>query len=308
MAHNSKILIIGGTGYIGKFVVEASVKAGHPTFVLVRESTTKHPEKSNLIDSFKTLGATILIGDIHDHESLVNAIKQVDVVISTVGGELVADQVKLIAAIKEAGNVKRFLPSEFGTDVDHVNAIEPAKSVFAGKASIRRAVEAANIPHTFVSCNGFAGYFLPTLGQMDTYTAPREKITILGDGKPEAVFVKEEEIALATIKAVDDQRTLNKTLIFRPPGNTLSFNKIVSIWESKIGKTLEKTYVSEEQLIKNIQEAPFGLSIVLSIMHSVLINGDATNFEIEPSFGVEASELYPEIKFTTVDEYLAQLA
>ncbi|XP_076882477.1 phenylcoumaran benzylic ether reductase POP1-like [Bidens hawaiensis] len=143
---------------------------------------------------------------------------------------------------------------------------------------------------------------------MDTYTAPREKITILGDGNPKAVFVKEEDIALTTIKAVDDPRTLNKTLIFRPPSNTLSFNEIVSIWESKIGKTLEKTYVPEEQVLKNIQEAPFGLSILLSITHSVLINGDGTNFEIEPSFGVEASELYPEIKYTTIAEYLAKIA
>ncbi|KAI3726508.1 hypothetical protein L1987_66305 [Smallanthus sonchifolius] len=88
---------------------------------------------------------------------------------------------------------------------------------------------------------------------MDTYTTPREKISILGDGIPKIVMVKEEDIALTTIKTVDDPCTLNKTMIFRPPGNTLSFNEIVSIWESKIGKTLEKTYVSEEQLLKNIQ-------------------------------------------------------
>nr|XP_043614708.1 phenylcoumaran benzylic ether reductase POP1-like [Erigeron canadensis] len=309
MAENkSKILIIGGTGYIGKFIVEASAKAGHPTFVLVRETTTKHPDKSKLLDNFKNnLGVTLLIGDIHDHESLMNAIKLVDVVISMVGGELIGDQVKLIAAIKECGNVKRFLPSEFGTDVDRVTAVEPAKSAFARKAAIRRAIEAAGIPHTFVVCNGFAGYFLPTVGQMNTYTAPREKITILGDGNPKAIFVKEEEIASCTIKAINDPRTLNKVLFFRPKGNTVSFNELVSIWESKIGKTLEKTYVSEEQLLKNIQEAPFGLSIVLSIMHSVLINGAATNFEIEPSFGVEASELYPEFKFTSVHEYLDQI-
>lgn len=50
------------------------------------------------------------------------------------------------------------------------------------------------------------------------------------------------------------------------------------------------------------------MSIVLSIMHSVLVNGSATNFEIEPSFGVEASELYPDIKYTTIDEYLTQIA
>ena len=40
------------------------------------------------------------------HESLVKAIKQVDVVISTLGGQQIDDQVKLIAAIKEAGNIK----------------------------------------------------------------------------------------------------------------------------------------------------------------------------------------------------------
>lgn len=45
-------------------------------------------------------------GDLYDHESLVKAIKQVDVVISTVGHLVLADQTKIIAAIKEAGNVK----------------------------------------------------------------------------------------------------------------------------------------------------------------------------------------------------------
>lgn len=45
-------------------------------------------------------------GDLYDHESLVKAIKQVDVVISTVGSLQLADQDKIIAAIKEAGTVK----------------------------------------------------------------------------------------------------------------------------------------------------------------------------------------------------------
>jgi len=45
-------------------------------------------------------------GDLYDHASLVKAIKQVDVVISAVGHPQVEDQDKIIAAIKEAGNVK----------------------------------------------------------------------------------------------------------------------------------------------------------------------------------------------------------
>ncbi|RZB86706.1 Isoflavone reductase-like A622, partial [Glycine soja] len=94
MAAKSKILVLGGTSYIGKFIVMASVEAGHPTFALVRESTLSHPEKSKLIQSFKSFGVTLLY-----------AIKQVDVLIFMLGGQQIDDQVNVIA-IKEAGNIK----------------------------------------------------------------------------------------------------------------------------------------------------------------------------------------------------------
>lgn len=48
----------------------------------------------------------MLQGDLYDHDGLVKALKQVDVVISTVGSMPLADRRKLVAAIKEAGNVK----------------------------------------------------------------------------------------------------------------------------------------------------------------------------------------------------------
>lgn len=302
----TKILIVGGTGYIGKFIVEASAKLGHPTFVLVREATLTSPAKSQLIDSFKSLGVTFVHGDLYDHESLVKAIKQVDVVISTLGHGQLADQDKLLAAIVEADNVKRFFPSEFGQDVDRVSAVEPAKSAFASKAQFRRAIEAAGLPFTYVACNFFAGYFLPTLAQPGATAPPRDKAVILGDGIPKVAFNKEQDIATYTIKAVDDPRTLNKILYVRPPHNTLSFNEVLSLWEKKIGKTLEKIYVPEEQVLKNIQESPVPINVIISISHSAFVKGDQTNFEIEPSFGVEASALYPDVKYTTVDEYLNQ--
>ncbi|KAH9656744.1 Phenylcoumaran benzylic ether reductase 1 [Citrus sinensis] len=303
----ASILSIGGTGYIGKFIVEASVKAGHPTFVLVRESTVSGPSKSQLLDHFKNLGVKIVVGDVLNHESLVKAIKQVDVVISTVGHALLADQVKIIAAIKEAGNVKRFFPSEFGNDVDRVHgAVEPTKSTYDVKAKIRRAVEAEGIPYTYVESYFFDGYFLPNLLQPGATAPPRDKVVIFGDGNPKAVYNKEDDIGTYTIKAVDDPRTLNKNLYIQPPGNIYSFNDLVSLWERKIGKTLEREYVSEEQLLKNIQEAAPPHDVILSIYHSAFVKGVQTNFKIEPSFGVEASQLYPDVKYTTVDEYLNQ--
>ncbi|XP_058088450.1 phenylcoumaran benzylic ether reductase Pyrc5-like [Magnolia sinica] len=304
MAEKSKILIIGGTGYIGKYVVEASAKAGNPTFLLARESTVSDPSKAQLLDTFKSLGVSLIYGDMYNHESLVKAIKQVDVVISTVGHEPTADQTKIIDAIREAGNIKRFLPSEFGNDVDRVHAVEPAKSLYEMKTQIRRAVQASGIPYTFISSNFFAGYFLPSLAQPGATAPPRDKAVIFGDGNPKAIFVKEEDIGTFTIKAVDDPRTLNKILYLRPAGNIYSFNELVSLWERKIGKTLERIYVPEEQVLKNIEESPYPINRLLSIMHCVFVKGDHTNFNIDPLCGVEATELYPDVKYTTVDEYL----
>jgi len=51
-------------------------------------------------------------------------------------------------------------------------------------------------------------------------------------------------------------------------------------------------------------ESPFPANLMLALGHSMSVKGDCTNFEIEPSFGVEASEIYPEVKYTTVDNYL----
>nr|XP_023878439.1 isoflavone reductase-like protein isoform X3 [Quercus suber] len=316
MAQKSKILIIGGTGYIGKYIVEESAKAGHPTFALVRENTASNPEKYKLIEGFKSSGVTLLHGDIYHHESLVKAIKQVDVVICALGSlEQIADQVKIVAAIKEAGNIKRFFPSEFGVYVDRAKAVNPIEHHLRVKVSIRRSIEAKGDPYTYLVSNGFAGYFLPNFGialtvgtRSFTASPPRDKVEIIGDGNLTAIFSKEEDIATYTIEAVDDPRTLNKVLHIRSPANILSFNEIVSLWEKNIGKTLEKTYLLEDQLLKKIQESPSPLSLFLSIADSLFVKGNLTNSEVKASFGMEASELYPEVKYTTVDEYLDQFA
>ncbi|TQD88786.1 hypothetical protein C1H46_025675 [Malus baccata] len=235
-------------------------------------------------------------GDLYDHESLVKAIKQGYVVISTVGFLQTADQTKIIAAIKEAGNVKRFFPSEFANDVDRLHAVEPAKSTLDVKVQIRRAIEAEGIPYTYVSSNCFAVYFLPSLSQPGATSPPRDKVIVVGDGNKRGTY---------TIRAVDDPRTLNKILYLRPPQDIYSFNELVALWE-KIDKVLEKVYVPEDKVLK---EAPIPINVILAINHSVYVKGDQTNFEIEPSFGVdsvEAYELYPDVKYTTVDEYLDQ--
>nr|CAD1834097.1 unnamed protein product [Ananas comosus var. bracteatus] len=306
--NKSKILVIGATGMIGRFLVSASIKAGHPTFMLVRTNTvaTDH-DKAKLVEDFKSRGVVVVTEDVHDHGSLVGAFKQVDVVISAVGHkfrEQLADQIKIIRAIKEAGNVKRFLPSEFGSDVEHVELVEPAASVLHTKTELRQVIREEGIPHTFVCSNCFQGFFLPRFGQPEAEHPPTDKVIILGDGNPQAIFVNENDMGAYTIKAVDDPRTLNKTLFISPPANFYSLNQLVSLWEKKIGRTLEKIHVSEEDVLKKIQESSYPLSFQFAIAYSVFVKGELTNRAIDPSIAVEATELYPEIKYVKVEDYL----
>lgn len=67
------------------------------------------------------------------------------------------------------------------------------------------------------------------------------------------IFAADEDIGTYTIKSVDDPRTLNKILYMRPPGDVYSHNELISLWEKKSGKKLERVYIPEEELLKKIE-------------------------------------------------------
>lgn len=107
----SKVLVVGGTGYIGRRIVKASLAEGHETYVLQRAELGFQIEKLQMLLSFKKQGAHLVQASFSDHNSLVDAVKKVDVVISAISGvhirtHCISLQLKLIDAIKEAGNIK----------------------------------------------------------------------------------------------------------------------------------------------------------------------------------------------------------
>ncbi|CAO2193261.1 unnamed protein product [Urochloa humidicola] len=307
-AEKSKILVVGGTGRLGQHVVAASARLGHPTFALVRDTAPSDPAKAALLQSFTDAGVTLVKGDLSDHASLVSAAKLADVVISTVGVLQIADQTKLITAIAEAGNVKRFVPSEFGLDADRSDALEPVRSmIISSKAVIRRAVEDSGVPYTYVLAGYFFSYGLPSVGQVLARAPPVDKAFVLGSGDAKVMFADEGDIGTYTVLAAVDPRAENKTLHIRPPGNTLSHNEMLAMWEEKTGKKLERVHVDEDDLLKQIQEASIPMNVILSLGHATHIKGEQSKLEVDPLTGADASELYPDVKYTTFDDYLNRL-
>ncbi|XWS49474.1 hypothetical protein CRYUN_Cryun12cG0006600 [Craigia yunnanensis] len=305
----SKVLVVGGTGYIGRRIVQASLALGHETYVLQRPEIGLDIEKLQMLLSFKKQGAHLIEGSFNDHKSLVEAVKQVDVVICTMSGVHFRShnlllQLKLVEAIKEAGNVKRFLPSEFGMDPARMgHALEPGRVTFDEKMVVRKAIEDANIPFTYVVANCFAGYFVGNLSQLERITPPKHQVYLYGDGNVKVAYMDEDDVATYTIRAIDDPRTLNKTLYIRPPENILTQSQLIQKWEKLTGKKLDKISISAQDFLASIKEMDFAGQVGVGHFYHIFYEGCLTNFEIGEQ-GEEASKLYPEVEFTRIDEYL----
>ncbi|GLJ35050.1 hypothetical protein SUGI_0705380 [Cryptomeria japonica] len=252
----NRILIIGGTGYLAKYMAKSSISLNYPTYVLVRpESLAPNSCRAGKLQELTDMGIRMLRGSLDDHKSLINAFKQVDIVISSVAIPQHMDQLKIIRAIQEVGNIKRFLPSEFGNDVDRVEALPPFQKVCDDKKVIRRAIEQAGIPYSFISANSFAAYFV------DYFIHPRrnpqpEEVVIYGDGLTKAVLNLEDDVAAFTIMVANDPRTLNKLVIYRPPGNIISQSELISLWEKKTGTTFKRVFLSESDMINLSETLP----------------------------------------------------
>ncbi|PIA41479.1 hypothetical protein AQUCO_02200121v1 [Aquilegia coerulea] len=309
MAVKSRVLIVGGTGYVGKRMVKASLAQGHTTYVLRRREIGLDIDKLQMLLSFKAQGAHLIEGSFSDHQSLVDAVKQVDVVICTMSGVHFRShnlmlQLQLVQAIKEAGNVKRFLPSEFGIDPARMaDALEPGRVTFDEKMIVRKAIEDAGIPFTYISANCFAGYFAGSLSQMGTLIPSTDKVCLYGDGNVKAVYMDEDDIATYAIKTIDDPRTLNKTVYLRPPENILSQRELVGLWEKLIRKELEKSSISAEEFLAIMKGLNFAEQVGIGHFYHIFFDGCLTNFEIGEG-GEEASKLYPEVQYTRMHEYL----
>ncbi|XP_028944640.1 isoeugenol synthase 1-like [Malus domestica] len=296
----SKILIIGATGYLGKYMVKASVSLGHPTYAYTRPiKPNTDPSKLELHKEYEAMGLTIFQGELDEHEKLVAALGQVDVVVSTLPVPQHLQQLKIINAIKDAGNIKRFIPSEFGDDPERASALPPFEALHENRRVIRRAAEAAGIPYTCVCANSCAAYFVDYLLHP---REEREEVVVHGTSEAKAVLNYEEDIATYTIKAATDPRAANRVLTCRPQGNIISQLDLISCWEKKTGRTLRRIHIPEHEILKHSETLPHPDNVRAAIIYSLFIKGQM-RIELTAN-DLEASELYPDYKYTPIDKFL----
>ncbi|XP_012701328.1 isoflavone reductase homolog IRL [Setaria italica] len=78
--------------------------------------------------------------------------------------------------------------------------------------------------------------------------------------------------------------------------------RAVRLWEEKTSRALE-------ELLRRIQDSPMPLSFQLAMVHATMAVGGGGVCEqtVNASAGVEATELYPDVHFATVQDHLNAL-
>lgn len=78
--------------------------------------------------------------------------------------------------------LQRFLPSEFGHDVDRADPVEPGLEMYKAKRRVRRLIEEYGVAHTYICCNSIASWPYYDNTHPSEVAPPLDQFQIYGDG------------------------------------------------------------------------------------------------------------------------------
>ncbi|RAH56521.1 NmrA-like family protein [Aspergillus piperis CBS 112811] len=148
MAFN-RIAVYGHRGFVGSRVVPALIASGAPITVLHRPSS----DTSNLPDHVRKIAVDVL-----DEDALVDALQDIDIVLSLVGDEGTDRQYGFVKAIPRT-KVQLFSPSDFCLRYCEQGMRMPCMKA---KANVEKASKDAGIPTTVIHVGNFAEFTLST--------------------------------------------------------------------------------------------------------------------------------------------------
>ncbi|KAK9928186.1 hypothetical protein M0R45_025332 [Rubus argutus] len=111
---------------------------------------------------------------------------------------------------------------------------------------------------------------------MGTLVPPRDKVLVYGDGNTKVSIMDEDDVATYTIKTIDDPQTLNKTL---------------------------KISISKEDFLASMKGMDCAGQVGVGHFYHISMKA-LDKLRNRKGREKEASKLYPEVKYTRMDEYL----
>jgi uncharacterized protein YbjT (DUF2867 family) len=294
MNSQNTVLVVGATGFLGMEICRQLLAANKKVKGLVRTSSDE-----NIVNGLKQMGVETVTGDMKDHDSLSEAFKNVDAIISTAtairsraaGDSLESvdedGQQNVVKAAKENG-VKHFVFISF-------NPMPGEFPLQTAKRKTETALKESGMTYTILQPTFFMEVWLgPALG----FDYPNAKANIYGGGNNKISWISLRDVASFAVAALDNEAAKN-AVIELGGSDALSPLEVVKIFEEVSGKTFEVQHVPEAalQAQKEGAQDPFGKTFA-SLMIAYA-DGSTINME-------ETLKKIP-VKLSSVKDYATQV-
>lgn len=262
-AKTRNILIFGATGLIGTHITNAILsKASSFSKIAIFTSSATVETKPKLIEHLKGRNVEIITGDTTSAGDVRKAYDGFDTIVSCVGRPVIHTQVLLIKLADEHPDVKRFFPSEYGTDIEYGPASVNEKP-HQQKLKVRAALkDVKNLEYTYVVTGPYGdadrGLFLsarpPETEAGGTFDVKRKRAVLLGDGNGKISLTTMRDVGKLVVAALMHlEVTRNRALLVN--SFTSTPKDIVAEFEKQTGTQWRVDYTSLEDLRKLEQEA-----------------------------------------------------
>ncbi|OJJ48425.1 hypothetical protein ASPZODRAFT_61614 [Penicilliopsis zonata CBS 506.65] len=308
MTTRTRVLLVGATGETGSSIVDGLLEAGHfDVAALIRPRSMIKPA----IATLRERGVEIRSCDLQaSEEDLVQALKNIDVVVSSIAPSEQESQIPLAKAAKKAG-VKRFVPCGFIT-------VAPPGGIMwlrDEKEKVYNHIKQLYLPYTIVDVGWWYQLSYPRLasGKID-YAMTIANDEIIGDGTAPTALTDLRDIGRYIARIIVDDRTLNK-MVFAY-NIVMTQNQIYDLLEEVSGEKIERNHVHEETIVHRVLAArqssetyPFDPlkfipRYIAEYQLSWGIRGD-NNPEYAKYLGyLTSKDLYPDFKHSDFKEYL----
>lgn len=230
LKHDEKVLVTGGTGFLGKRLVELLVKEGYPVRVLARKLAN--------IEPLKKIGVEIFYGDVADKKSLSEAFEGINVVIHAAAGTSGSKKDSETGTIQGTQNVislceeykikklvyisscsvygvADYKPNQVVTEDASLERFPERRGNYSSskqqaESFVIDATKNIGLPVVILRPGTIYGpggdIFTPMLG----FSAMNKVFVVIGNGKFELPFVYVDNLVDAIIKTIQDDKANNQ--------------------------------------------------------------------------------------------------
>ena len=259
----SNILIIGGTGLIGEHISNAIVSARHHNFnrIGLFTSTNTLFTKADFIDGLRARGVEIIAGDLRLADDVREAYAGFDTIVSCVGRQVITAQLDLIKIADAHPDVRRFFPSEYGTDVAH-SATSSSELPHQAKLKVRAALAACrSLEYTFVVTGPYGdadrGLYLsaaPAETEVSgSFDVKRKQAVLLGDPDGEINLTTMRDVGKLVVAALcHPAEARNRALLCN--SFTTTPRAILKEFEKQTGGDAWEVSVTDLETLKKLEK------------------------------------------------------